>query len=577
MRALLRSLGGPCRDGAGVMVRVAFALGLALLALVISGRSATASEAFHLTRLDHLALGPPETVTDVDIEAGFAYVGRGPEGLSIIDVSTPGAIQRVADFNLAGQLVVNDVAVAGGRAYLTNEGHNGVAVYILDVRVPAAPAVIGAIIAPVLNIAHNLFIDGDVLYVVGHEGVRGWRTRIFNVRDPLVPVLLAELTTPGAHDITVLDGVLYEGGGWGGLHLWDVRDPAHPVHLAAADTNEGQRPHYHAHSVWPSADRRHVLVMNEIESWWPGGIVAGGMRVFRWDGGERLELVATWRPDVAQGSPLTAIHNVVVHGQHAFISHYQAGVRVLDIADPEHPVEVGFFDTYPGEPRALFGGCWGIDLGSEAEPLIYASDRDRGLFQLRFDGARQADLAGSIISAAGGLPVPGAIIRLLSAGRMTVSDGAGRFQVATAEGSHRLEIRAPGYRPLILEVDLSPGPQPPLTIRLSPLHGTDVVEAPAVSPAPSLEASYPNPFRSSVAIPFVLGTQVVSPVSVRLTVHDLNGRCVRILLDGPASGGRQVVRWDGRDDRGRPVGTGVYFARLVVDGMTATRRLDRLR
>lgn len=569
---------------AGAIAMAAAAV-LGLVGPALAADAVAAEErASHLELLDQINLGPPETVTDVAVDGGFAYVGRGPRGLSIVDISHPGAMRVVAEWDRPGMLVVNDLAVGGGRAYLTNEAYNGIAVYILDVRVPSAPVVLGAILAPLINVAHNLFIDGETLYVVGHEGIGGWRTRIFDVRDPLVPVLRAELTTVGAHDITVLDGILYEGGGWGGFHIWDVRDPAHPVHLAAADTNAGPRPHYHAHSVWPSADRRHVFVMNEIESWWPGGpIVAGGMRVYRWDGAHSLELAATWRTDAAAGQPALAIHNVVVSGRHAFVSYYQAGLRVLDIADPEHPVEVGYFDTHPAAPGALFEGCWGVALGAGSDPLVYASDRQRGLYQLRFDGARWAAITGRVTSAATGLPITGGDVRLETAGRRFRTDQAGRFKAATGEGRQEILAYAPGYEARHIAIELAAERTTELAIALAPLLATSVGEEPAGGagdPSPAvlrLEPAYPNPFRSAVAIPFGVGAAGRRGGRVRLTIHDAAGRCVRVLMDSPVVAEKEVVRWDGRDARGRALPAGVYFTRLVAGGGEVSGRVELLR
>jgi hypothetical protein len=55
---------------------------------------------------------------------------------------------------------------------------------------------------------------------------------------------------------------------------------------------------------------------------------------------------------------------------------------------------------------------------------------------------------------------------------------------------------------------------------------------------------------------------------VRLSVHDLAGRTVRLLLDGPPGSGRGRTAWDGRDDAGKAVAPGVYFARLSQAGVT---------
>jgi flagellar hook assembly protein FlgD len=78
----------------------------------------------------------------------------------------------------------------------------------------------------------------------------------------------------------------------------------------------------------------------------------------------------------------------------------------------------------------------------------------------------------------------------------------------------------------------------------------------------SLRGPYPNPFNPSAAFELDLpaGGQV------RLAVYDVGGRRVRSLEDGLAPAGRHRITWDGRDDRGRPVASGVYWLRLEAGG-----------
>jgi hypothetical protein len=67
-------------------------------------------------------------------------------------------------------------------------------------------------------------------------------------------------------------------------------------------------------------------------------------------------------------------------------------------------------------------------------------------------------------------------------------------------------------------------------------------------------------------------------VAASLEVYDLTGRRVRSLESGGGSGaGRHLVTWDGRDDRGRAVGSGVYFCRLRSGGEGRTARFVLLR
>jgi len=60
---------------------------------------------------------------------------------------------------------------------------------------------------------------------------------------------------------------------------------------------------------------------------------------------------------------------------------------------------------------------------------------------------------------------------------------------------------------------------------------------------------------------------------VRLKVHDVSGRAVRSLIDERVPAGTYEVRWDGRDDTGARVPTGVYFCRLSLEEQAVTRRI----
>jgi len=90
---------------------------------------------------------------------------------------------------------------------------------------------------------------------------------------------------------------------------------------------------------------------------------------------------------------------------------------------------------------------------------------------------------------------------------------------------------------------------------------TAVLEkAEALPRAPDLEQNYPNPFNSNTVIPFSL------PVAgeVELAVFDLTGQQVARLVSGVRQAGTHAVGWDGRDDVGRELASGVYICRLTI-------------
>ncbi len=98
----------------------------------------------------------------------------------------------------------------------------------------------------------------------------------------------------------------------------------------------------------------------------------------------------------------------------------------------------------------------------------------------------------------------------------------------------------------------------------------------AAGPLPSdyaLDQNVPNPFNSCTAIKFALA----GSGDAQLTVYNLGGQRVAALVQEARAPGRYTITWDGRDDRGRTLATGVYLYRLRAGAHTLTRKLLLLR
>jgi len=87
----------------------------------------------------------------------------------------------------------------------------------------------------------------------------------------------------------------------------------------------------------------------------------------------------------------------------------------------------------------------------------------------------------------------------------------------------------------------------------------------------ALTQNYPNPFNPSTRIDYLVPDGGAR--RVRLVVYDVRGARVRSLVESLQPGGRYSVEWDGRDDRGQRVASGIYFYRLAQPGFTATRKM----
>lgn len=97
---------------------------------------------------------------------------------------------------------------------------------------------------------------------------------------------------------------------------------------------------------------------------------------------------------------------------------------------------------------------------------------------------------------------------------------------------------------------------------------------PATMPqATFLEQNYPNPFNPITRITFGLD----SLTHVSLCVYDVSGRLVRVLVDTERPSGTYEMMWDGKDDRGLSVASGIYFYRLVADDFVQMKKMALLR
>ena len=90
----------------------------------------------------------------------------------------------------------------------------------------------------------------------------------------------------------------------------------------------------------------------------------------------------------------------------------------------------------------------------------------------------------------------------------------------------------------------------------------------------ALLANYPNPFNPETWIPY----QLAESAEVTLTIYDMNGQLVRRLAMGHQAAGMYQSRsraayWDGRNQLGEPVASGLYFYTLTAGEFTATRRM----
>jgi hypothetical protein len=107
-------------------------------------------------------------------------------------------------------------------------------------------------------------------------------------------------------------------------------------------------------------------------------------------------------------------------------------------------------------------------------------------------------------------------------------------------------------------------------VKLAPDNPSAVDDAEEVRPSSfSLSANYPNPFNPSTTIEYSLDHRA----RVKIEVFNILGQGVRILVDETKPTGSYQTVWDGTDDFGRPVPTGVYLYRMEMDGLAQAKKM----
>ncbi|MFC1718396.1 T9SS type A sorting domain-containing protein, partial [Candidatus Poribacteria bacterium] len=110
------------------------------------------------------------------------------------------------------------------------------------------------------------------------------------------------------------------------------------------------------------------------------------------------------------------------------------------------------------------------------------------------------------------------------------------------------------------------------------IHSNKKKKAPAaIAASPDdtcLLTAYPNPFNPDVWVPYILGSE--SRVTIR--VHDMLGRLVRALDLGTKPAGfytdkSRAAYWDGKNEAGEQVSSGVYFYTIQAGDFTATKKM----
>jgi hypothetical protein len=165
-----------------------------------------------------------------------------------------------------------------------------------------------------------------------------------------------------------------------------------------------------------------------------------------------------------------------------------------------------------------------------------------------------------------GLPVPPVVQYRVFASR---GGGPAEFLAEVAADTTCEAALLPGseYRVRVVGVDAAGHASVP-----SPWSKAFVVPSPPPPPPAGLHGNSPNPFNPLTRIRYSVSSGLAPGEQPSLSVYDVRGHVVRHLPIDPTPG-EHAVEWDGADDRGGLLATGVYVARYVQGDLVATLKM----
>jgi len=333
----------------------------------------------------------------------YALVGR-TDGTSFVDLTDPHNPVFVGDLpktSTANQSIWRDVKVYKDHAFIVSDGAGAHHMQVFDltqlrnVQNPPRTFEVTALYKGIYS-AHNIVINEETgfAYAVGSDSggeTCGGALHMINIQDPTNPQFagcFADVRTgrgTGAtHDAQC---VVYHGpdADYGGrevclssngtaLSIADVTDKDDPKAISIAEYPNVA----YTHQGWLTEDHRYFYLNDEGDE--VSNLVEGTRTLI-------LDLADLDDPVIAGeyiADHNSIDHNLYVRGNVMYQTNYSAGLRLLDISDPENPVEIGHFDTVPygANDNSPVLGAWSNYPYFKSGVIVVTSGRE-GVFFLK--------------------------------------------------------------------------------------------------------------------------------------------------------------------------------------------------
>lgn len=525
--------------------------------------------------------------TDPDTGTEYALVGH-TDGATFVDLSVPTDPVVVGELpSHTGPDLHRDIKVYEDHAYIVSEADDhGLQIFDLTkLRSISDPPVDFAETAHYdkFSAAHNLAINQEsgFAYAVGITGSQevscGAGLHIVDVRIPEEPEFAGCHTDPSTgaqaegytHDTQC---IVYRGPhtGYQGrevcfsanedqINIADVTDKDSTVTLS----NTTYPQHKYVHQAWLTQDHRYLLVDDEYDEREHESIDRTRTLVFDVTDLKDPTLVTEF-----SGETPATDHDQYVVGDFSYQANYRAGLRILDVSNPEAPGEVAYFDTVPDRNEPGFEGAWGnypfYDSG-----IVVVSSIGEGLFVLDPTEAEYSALVSLTAEPDGeGVFLQWGVSSNVKVNRFEIDHTPPRTQ----QWRHVVSINAQssGNRTYEYRVsDLQRGTHR-FRVRLATEDGTEYVRiARPVRLLPEKEIEITEIGRNPVRGREQFGVASRTSQALRIRLFDAMGRRVGTLYEGRVVEGSQYLV----TIPGHELSSGLYFLNIQGDTGELTWRI----
>lgn len=398
----------------------------------------------------------------------YALVGT-YDGVSIIDVNDPD--NPVVKFNVSHTPSSwREIKTYNNYAYATNEDGGGLLIIDLSDLPTSVQTYTFTYIDGEGNIqadGHTLWIDENGrLYIFGGAYDGEGATMFDLTADPINPPYLGKYENYYIHDGFVRGDTLWASEIFNGqLEIIDVSNPSNPVPMASVNT-----PNFFTHNSWPTHDDHYVFTTDEVDNSY----------LTSYDVSDLSNITELDREQSNPGSG-TIIHNVHLYNdQFATVAYYKDGVVLFDVSHPDNMIEVGSYDTDPGESGGGYGGTWGVYPYLPSGNIIASDLSDAGapggkLTVLTPSYVPACWLEGNVTDSITGAPLLNVYVEILNTNNTDYSDLGGAYKTGNGiAGTYTVRFSVTGYVTKEISVDLTSNVVTTLDAQLIPLTAATI-------------------------------------------------------------------------------------------------------